>query len=106
MKSLSVKLGVTVVVMLFSILITPNLFAQEIGRYQAVAIPRIEGDGKYVFIIDTKEGHTWSWNEWPTRYKTDGSLMMYGARQIIYQGKVRPGKKIGDIIEKQDFSQP
>jgi hypothetical protein len=102
MKSLLGKLRVIVVVMLFSILITPNLFAQEIGRYQAIALPKVQSaPNSEVFIIDTKEGHIWIWFTQSTI-----SGVVQGGRYLIYQGNVKPGKKIGDIIEKQDFSQP
>ncbi|MGD2125668.1 MAG: hypothetical protein PVG99_06280 [Desulfobacteraceae bacterium] len=55
-----------------------------VGRFQAV---RVEDNS--VFILDTKEGHYWIW----------GGSGSSGAVSLIYGGRVRPGKRMGEIIE-------
>ena len=81
------------------LLITQISYAEEIGRYQAVEITKsASATADEVFILDTKEGHMWVWSEYPTIPN-----LQKGGRSLIYMGKVKPGEKLGDIIEKQDF---
>lgn len=75
--------------------------AAETGRYQAIPL---EGEGaarggSRVLIIDSQEGHVWTWsgNE---LIADGGSGRRYGAA-FIYQGKVRPGSKSGEVIDSQ-----
>ena len=75
--------------------------AADPGRYQAIALG---GDGparggSRVLIIDSQDGHVWTWsgNELIVE---GGSGRRYGAA-FIYQGKLRPGSKIGEIIDTQ-----
>lgn len=75
--------------------------AGEAGRYQAVPL---EGEGharggSRVFIIDTQDGHVWTWsgNE---LVGTGGSERRYGPA-FIYHGKLRPGSRVGEVIELQ-----
>ena len=68
------------------------------GRYQAIPIDPGEGYGaEKALILDTVAGHLWVWIESPT-VDTDP-----GGRFLIYQGQLVPGKKMGDIIEKQEW---
>ena len=91
--------------MLKKILITLGLLcasgaagAVSEGRYQAIPIDPGEGYGaEKALILDTVAGHMWIWIESPT-VDTDP-----GGRFLIYQGQLVPGKKMGDIIEKQDW---
>jgi hypothetical protein len=74
-------------------------YADDIGRYQAVDITKSDTSSTdAVFIIDTKEGHMWVWKEWPTIRN-----VVQGGRIVIYMGKVKPGKKLGDIIDQQQY---
>jgi len=73
--------------------------AAEVGRYQAVPM---DGDGPgrgsgRVLIIDTQEGHVWTWsgNE---LLGDGGSGRRYGSA-FVYQGKVRPGNKNGEVLD-------
>lgn len=72
-------------------------------RYQVVAAPEGGRFGQTaavqsrVFILDTQEGHYWTWGE---------SEILPGGREerrigpaLIYQGKLRPGKQPGEVIE-------
>ena len=69
------------------------------GRYQVLPLTDEAGGvgSDRVFIIDTVSGHLWTWTEVPAG---NGST---GGRFLIYQGQVRPGSRIGEIIEQQDW---
>ncbi len=72
--------------------------AQALERYQVA--PLAAGDTfapDKALILDTESGHLWLWIESPGNEQTGGS------RMLIYQGQVRPGRAMGDIIEKQDW---
>lgn len=68
------------------------------GRYQAIPIDPGEGYGaEKALILDTLSGHLWIWIESPT---VDDDP---GGRFLIYQGQLTPGRKMGDIIDKQEW---
>lgn len=69
------------------------------GRYQVLPLTDAAGGigSDRVFIIDTVSGHLWTWTEVPAG---NGST---GGRFLIYQGQVKPGSRIGEVIEKQDW---
>ncbi|MDJ0892002.1 MAG: hypothetical protein QNK18_12530 [Gammaproteobacteria bacterium] len=78
-------------------LIAGPALAADTGRYEAV---RLQEGGRLgeagslrskVFIMDTVEGHFWTWEE-------DMRL----GWTLTYRGKVRPGESAGDIIEQSD----
>lgn len=73
----------------------------EDGRYEALPLAGVEGGkgGGRAFILDTREGHVWIWSESELITAPDGSRR-YGAG-FIYQGKLRPGSKPGELIEPQ-----
>ena len=58
------------------------------GRYQAIRM-----DSNAIFILDTKEGHLWVWV-----IQKDNSGQ--SAEFLFYQGKVRPGSKMGELIDR------
>ena len=66
--------------------------AVESGRYQAMQISVGKKSEYNIFILDTKEGHMWLLETRESRI--DGKL--FGG--LKYQGKLRPGKKAGDVI--------
>ena len=79
----------------------PTAYAAEVGRFQAISLEG-ESPGRgssRVLIIDSQEGHVWTWsgNELVSE---SGSSRRYGAA-FIYQGKVRPGNKVGEIVDSQ-----
>ena len=77
-------------------------YADEVGRYQAVVFSKgIRHDADSVFIIDTKEGHIWVWDE----YKTIGQAKV-GGGYLDYNGKVKPPYEIDDKAIKQRFKVP
>lgn len=86
---------------LLSAVFSGALSAADTGRYQAVPLNG-EGParvGSRVLIIDTQEGHVWTWSG--NELITDGSSGRRFGSAFIYQGKVRPGGKHGEIIELQ-----
>jgi hypothetical protein len=48
-------------------------------------------------ILDTVGGHLWTWSE---HVATPGGP---GGRFLIYQGQVRPGAKMGDVIQNEEW---
>lgn len=85
----------------FILLVTLTLpvMTRAEGRYQV--IPLSDGGGlgpEKVVIIDTVAGHMWVWAESPA------NPVDPGGRYLIYQGKLRPGNTMGEIIYKQEWS--
>ena len=81
--------------------IVGTVFAQEVGRYQIVTIePTQRSNSDQVAILDTRLGDFWMFVSYPSI--PDKNIK--GGRSIVYMGKVRPGKKMGDIIEHLDFN--
>ena len=66
----------------------PALADSEAGRYKAIKL-QLQTASVSVLIIDTKEGHLWVWGA-----AASGKLW-----DMTYMGKVRPGQKMGDLIE-------
>lgn len=84
---------------MLGMLFITGIHAAETGRYQAVPLES-EGNargGSRVFIIDTQDGHVWTWsgNELVTG---SGNERRYGPA-FVYHGKVRPGSRTGEVIE-------
>lgn len=60
-------------------------FASENERYKAIPMAA----GGYVFILDTREGHAWTWSSGGT-----GGASANGVNpHIVYQGNVRQNMK-------------
>lgn len=70
--------------------------AEEIIRYKPVVVQ--SGDNNLyppkVLIVDTRDGHVWLWQE---RGRKDAAESAPDA-QIIYQGKVAPGRSPGEAV--------
>lgn len=70
--------------------------AEEIIRYKPVVVQT--GDNNLsppkVLIVDTKDGHVWLWQE---RGRKEAAETAPDA-QIIYQGKVAPGRSPGEAV--------
>jgi len=84
-------LVVTLASVLFLVMGLPA-FAVEAGRYQALEISVGKKSEYNIFILDTKEGHMWLLETKESR--VNGKL----SGGLKYQGKLRPGKKAGEII--------
>jgi hypothetical protein len=70
--------------------------AEEVKRYKPVVVQ--SGDNNLyppkVLIVDTRDGHLWLWQERGKRDAQEGA----GETQLIYQGRVVPGRAAGDVI--------
>lgn len=53
-----------------------------------------------VLILDTQEGHFWTWSENELLQGKSGERR-YG-NALIYRGKVRPGKQMGEVIDHEN----
>lgn len=71
------------------------------GRYEALPLAGAEGGkgGSRAFILDTQDGHVWIWSENELMTAADGRRR-YGSG-FIYQGKLHPGSRPGEMIEQQ-----
>lgn len=87
--------------MLPGLLVLSTSVAAADERYQALPLAGAEGSqgGGRAFILDTRDGHVWVWSENEPIAAPDGSRR-YGAG-FIYQGKLRPGTRPGEVIEPQ-----
>ena len=70
--------------------------AEEVIRYKPVVVQT--GDNNLfppkVLIVDTKDGHVWLWQERGRKESAEGAP----ESQIIYQGRVSPGRAAGDAV--------
>jgi hypothetical protein len=63
-----------------------------------LAVPDATGfGGEKIVVLDTVGGHLWTWSE---HASTPGGP---GGRFLIYQGQVRPGSKMGDVIQNEEW---
>ena len=79
--------------------VSATVSAADTGRYQAVPLDG-EGPGRgggRVLIIDTQEGHVWTWSG--NELIGDGGIGRRYGSAFIYQGKVRPGSKTGEALD-------
>ena len=87
-------------ILIFSVLVL-NLIIGSVSaeqRYQAVPLnPGYEFGTEKAFLLDTVAGHMWIWVESPSVGDKNGG------RYLIYQGQLRPGKNVGEIIEQQNW---
>ncbi len=76
--------------------------AESNERYQAFVLQRSGGSSgnvslvPSVFIIDSRDGHMWIWEKNMLLPSSDGDRGF--GTLITYQGQVKPGDKIGDIV--------
>jgi hypothetical protein len=93
MKMNKKYLALVVTLALLVILATAvSTFAEQPGRYQAMEIRAGKKSEYTIFIFDTKDGHMWLLETKESRL--DGKL----TGGLKYQGRLRPGKKAGEII--------
>ncbi len=84
------------------ILAAPVLQAADDGRYQAIVLHSggaSEGRGSIspkVFILDTRDGHMWTWEQNARVTRRPGGLSF--GNQLIYQGRLRVGRHAGEVI--------
>jgi hypothetical protein len=89
-----------IIIVLMFLCIAGTVFAQEVGRYQMVAIePTQQNNTDQIAILDTRFGDLWILISNPSI--NDKNIK--GERSIVYMGKARQGKKMGEIIEHQSL---
>ncbi len=77
---------------------------EEYGRYRAIVLHeggQTNSSGSVVprvFVIDSKEGHMWTLDQKTKLHNLKNDFTL--GTVLTYQGKVRPGKKMGDIVEQ------
>lgn len=81
-------------ILLIALAIAPAMVADAFERYQAIVIQ--EGPSPRVLIMDTREGHLWTWTE----------TIRASDQELRYQGKVRVGKRAGEVIQEQNALNP
>lgn len=68
--------------------------ADDIGRYQAIPMPRADNNlHTQALIVDTKDGHLWLWSSAP------GIGGQQQIESLIYEGQLKPGKSMGEVID-------
>lgn len=76
--------------------------ADEDGRYQAVVLHSAGASSgtaaisPKVFILDTRDGHMWTWEQNARVQRKKGGLTF--GNILTYQGKLKVGSHMGEII--------
>jgi len=74
----------------------------EDGRYQAVVLHTAgasSGTGSIspkVFILDSRDGHMWTWEQNARVQRKKGGLTF--GNLLTYQGRLKPGRHAGEVI--------
>ena len=100
MKSLLCTLGIALTLLL----VTPaTVLGTGEGRYQAITILR--GSAPMVFVLDTKNGHSWLWQK--GSYTNEAGIREEWS-SIYYQGRMTTGSdgKAGDLISAPRWRLP
>ena len=90
--------------LLFCALPAASVSAQEDGRYRAIVLHEggaalnSASSSPKVFILDSRDGHMWTWeqNAWMKDAKGDPRF----GTTTIYQGKLKVGSRMGEVIEQ------
>ena len=91
-------------VILSLLLMVKPVTAEEYGRYRAIVLHEAGRSGQSgsllpkVFVIDSKEGHMWILEQKTKIHDAKGDFALGSI--LTYQGRVRPGKKMGEIVEQ------
>lgn len=76
----------------------------EDGRYRAIVLEQGGGYSKSaalspkVFILDSRDGHMWTWEQNAQLKDAQGNLQF--GNMTVYQGKLKVGSRIGDVVEQ------
>ncbi len=89
---------------LLALLLVPPVLADDDGRYRAVVLHEGGQSGQSgsltpkVFVIDSRDGHMWILEQNTKLHDPEGGFAIGSV--LTYQGQVRPGKKMGEIVEQ------
>lgn len=85
----------------------PAVADEDNNRYQAVVLHE-GGQGNQfgkllpkVFIIDSRDGHMWILDH-NTKLRNPKKGGFALGSVLTYQGRVRPGKKMGEVVEQAE----
>ncbi len=84
--------------------VTPAIAEEQYGRYRAIVLHdggQSTQSGNLipkVFIMDSQEGHMWVLDQNTKLNNPNGHFSL--GTVLTYQGQVRPGKKMGEIVEQ------
>ncbi len=98
----NIRLGLFIALILQ--LMPSAVSAEENNRYQAIVLHeggRSGQSGSFmpkVFIIDSRDGHIWTWEQKTQIQDLKGSFSLGSV--LTYQGKVRPAQKMGEIVDQ------
>ena len=67
------------------------------GRYQVQTFDSVGLGPERALVIDSDTGHLWLWLERPASACHDGE------RLLVYQGQVRPGRDVGEVVARQSW---
>lgn len=83
----------------FGLLLAAGIAGADDMRYQALPLGGTDGGkgGGRALILDARDGHVWIWSENELVTASDGSRR-YGSG-FIYQGKLRPGSRVGELVD-------
>jgi len=76
--------------------------AEEDGRYRAIVLHEGGATGKSaalspkVFILDSRDGHMWTWEQ-NARMKGAKGDLRFGTT-TTYQGKLKVGSRTGEVV--------
>jgi hypothetical protein len=75
----------------------PGQATSQIGRYQAIPIPKGSSNTLIdsVLLLDTQDGDLWEWSE------ASGLGTYRGGLFLRYMGHLTPGGNIGDMVDKK-----
>ena len=91
-------------IILSVLLMVRPVTAEEYGRYRATVMHEGGRSGQFgslmpkVFIIDSKEGHMWTLEQKTKIKDLEGNFAL--GTVLTYQGHVRPGSKMGEVVEQ------
>jgi hypothetical protein len=71
---------------LLALAVPPSVNAGDTGRYQIITQQDL------ILVLDTKEGHLWQWQS----FVQSNMDIVY---DTTYLGRMRPGKKPGELID-------
>ncbi|BCG63949.1 MAG: hypothetical protein methR_P1701 [Methyloprofundus sp.] len=87
-----------------TLFVAPVIAEEQYGRYRAIVLHDGGQSTKSgnlipkVFIMDSQEGHMWVLDQNTKLNNPNGHFSL--GTVLTYQGQVRPGKKMGEIVEQ------
>jgi len=89
---------------LIAVLLPAAVSADDDGRYKAIVLHQ---GGSYsqsaalspkVFILDSRDGHMWTWEQNAQLKDAQGNLQF--GTMTVYQGKLKVGSRSGEVVDQ------